>query len=114
MISFPFKVHVVTFLRSNRIIRIKKNYFLDLKYLSWNLFADENLEAFIQQVMYANRRGVSASRNVSTEPNWSIGQAVFFAGTVLTTIGKTFRDVRLQKSSSKNFTVLKEMYRILH
>ena len=50
-------------------------------------FSDEELEAFIVKIVRANNRGVSAIRNVTNEPNWSFGQAFFFAGTVLTTIG---------------------------
>ena len=48
---------------------------------------DAQLNDFIRLVSFDNDRGVSAIRNVSKEPNWSFGQAVFFSGTVLTTIG---------------------------
>jgi len=48
---------------------------------------DEELENFIVEIIAANDRGVSAVGNVSSEPNWSFGQSIFFAGTVLTTIG---------------------------
>lgn len=48
---------------------------------------DEELESFIIEIIDANNRGVSAIGNVSSEPNWSIGQSMFFAGTILTTIG---------------------------
>ena len=51
-------------------------------------YTDAELEAFILEVIDANNRGVSAARNVTTtEPNWSFGQSLFFAGTILTTIG---------------------------
>ncbi len=52
------------------------------------VFSDEELESFIVEIIHANNRGVSAIGNVSSEPNWSFGQSIFFAGTVLTTIGK--------------------------
>ena len=46
------------------------------------------LEAFITRIVEANNRGISAITNLTVEPNWSFGQAVFFSGTVLTTIGR--------------------------
>lgn len=45
------------------------------------------MEAFIARIVQANNRGISAIANLTVEPNWSFGQAVFFSGTVLTTIG---------------------------
>jgi potassium channel subfamily K protein 1 len=48
---------------------------------------DEVLNNFIRDISTANNKGVPATRNVSKEQNWSFGNAVFFAGTVLTTIG---------------------------
>ncbi|XP_055878861.1 potassium channel subfamily K member 6-like isoform X2 [Biomphalaria glabrata] len=50
--------------------------------------SDEELEKFIQEIVQGANRGVSAVKNVSqSEPNWSFGQALFFASTVVTTIG---------------------------
>lgn len=48
---------------------------------------DSDLEQFIWKIIEANNRGISAIENLTVEPNWSFGQAVFFSGTVLTTIG---------------------------
>lgn len=48
---------------------------------------DEALEDFIRAVISANNRGVTAVNNVTSEPNWSFGQSLFFSGTVITTIG---------------------------
>ncbi|KAG8287825.1 Potassium channel sub K member 1 [Homalodisca vitripennis] len=48
---------------------------------------NEDLESLIEEVVKANNRGVSAARNVSSEPNWSFGQSLFFSSTVVTTIG---------------------------
>ncbi|XP_050436248.1 potassium channel subfamily K member 1-like isoform X1 [Adelges cooleyi] len=47
----------------------------------------ESMEIFIKEVLAASNRGVSAANNVSGEPNWSFGQSLFFACTVITTIG---------------------------
>ncbi|XP_012939351.1 potassium channel subfamily K member 1 [Aplysia californica] len=49
---------------------------------------DDELETFITEVVQAANRGVSAVKNATqSEPNWSFGQAFFFASTVVTTIG---------------------------
>lgn len=48
---------------------------------------DSVLESFIAKILEANSKGISAINNLTVEPNWSFGQAVFFSGTVLTTIG---------------------------
>ena len=47
----------------------------------------EDLNEFIRLISNANDAGIPATKNVSKEQNWSFGQAVFFAGTVLSTIG---------------------------
>ncbi|CAG9137371.1 unnamed protein product [Plutella xylostella] len=48
---------------------------------------DADLESLLDVVVLASNRGVSAARNVSGGPNWSFGQSLFFASTVVTTIG---------------------------
>nr|KAG5700869.1 hypothetical protein BaRGS_012276 [Batillaria attramentaria] len=56
--------------------------------ITQDCISDDELERFIEKVVLAANRGVSATRNVTmSEPNWSFGQALFFASTVLTTIG---------------------------
>lgn len=56
--------------------------------ITHDCITEEELEKFIETVVHAANRGVSAVRNVTlSEPNWSFGQALFFATTVLTTIG---------------------------
>ncbi|XP_071079358.1 potassium channel subfamily K member 1-like isoform X1 [Haliotis cracherodii] len=68
---------------------VKNLKFERKKFLKENsCLSEQALEAFIVEVVEAANRGVSAARNVSmSEPNWSFGQSMFFAGTVLTTIG---------------------------
>lgn len=52
------------------------------------------MENFIKEVLSASNRGVSAAKNVSGEPNWSFGQSLFFACTVITTIGEYIIEYR--------------------
>lgn len=50
--------------------------------------SDAELEEFIIRIVQATNRGISAVGNVTTSnPNWSFGQSIFFASTVVTTIG---------------------------
>lgn len=74
-------------------IAIKVLLSYTLIYLTHLLLLDSSLEILIQEVIEANNRGVSAARNVSGEPNWSFGQSLFFASTVVTTIGEFFNNI---------------------
>lgn len=51
------------------------------------LFADDELEDFIADVLRASTRGISALRNATSEPNWTFGQALLTSVTIVTTIG---------------------------
>lgn len=51
------------------------------------LHATDDLDEFIEEVIRAYKRGVIAIGNKTMEPNWSFGQSLFFAATVITTIG---------------------------
>ena len=65
---------------------------------------DTDLEEFIVKILEANNRGISAISNLTVEPNWSFGQAVFFSGTVLTTIG--YGHVSPLSESAKLFCIV--------
>ncbi|XP_045177470.2 potassium channel subfamily K member 1-like isoform X4 [Mercenaria mercenaria] len=66
---------------------------------------DAELEEFIVKIVRATNRGISAVRNVtSSNPNWSFGQSLFFAGTVITTIG--YGRVTPLSEAGKGFCVL--------
>ncbi|RNA39919.1 potassium channel subfamily K member 1-like [Brachionus plicatilis] len=64
----------------------------------------DELNEFIKLVSTANDQGVPALKNVSKEQNWSFGQAFFFSGTVLTTIG--YGDVYPQTQLGKIFCII--------
>lgn len=65
-----------------------KSIQMRLYLINFSSFSDDSMENFIKEVLAASNRGVSAAKNVSGEPNWSFGQSLFFACTVITTIGK--------------------------
>ncbi|CAE1273487.1 KCNK1 [Acanthosepion pharaonis] len=70
--------------------KFKETLDISLTEFKWNhsCIKEEELESFINIIVRAANRGVSASKNVTiSEPNWSFGQSLFFATTVLTTIG---------------------------
>lgn len=71
---------------------------------------DTELELFISRILQANSRGISAINNLKVEPNWSFGQAVFFSGTVLTTIG--YGHVSPLSPAGKVFCILFAMFGI--
>ncbi|XP_078726435.1 potassium channel subfamily K member 1-like [Lampetra fluviatilis] len=49
--------------------------------------ADEALEVFLRDALEAKAHGVSALRNATAGPHWDFVSALFFASTVLTTVG---------------------------
>lgn len=51
--------------------------------------SDKELENFIQHVIAAQEMGLHPLRNTSDKRSWGFGSSFFFAGTVVTTIGKT-------------------------
>ena len=51
--------------------------------------SEHELDTFMMEVLHASQQGVApAIRNVSNIPNWGYGGSFFFAGALITTIGR--------------------------
>ncbi|CAF0797473.1 unnamed protein product [Brachionus calyciflorus] len=87
-----------------RVIKELNQYVEKFRNRHNECISSASLNEFIKLVSMANDRGVPALRNVSKEPNWSFGQAVFFSGTILTTIG--YGDVYPQTQLGKVFCMI--------
>lgn len=48
---------------------------------------EQDLDDFVSAVIEAQKAGVMTAKNMSNAPNWSFGQSIFFATSLLTTIG---------------------------
>jgi potassium channel subfamily K protein 1 len=93
-----------------KIIRELNRYVREFRERHDACLTDDELNDFIKLISIANDKGVPATRNVSKEQNWSFGQAVFFAGTVLTTIG--YGDVTVQTQLGKVFCMIFALFGI--
>jgi potassium channel subfamily K protein 1 len=93
-----------------KIIRELNRYVREFRERHDACLTDDELNEFIKLISIANDKGVPATRNVSKEQNWSFGQAVFFAGTVLTTIG--YGDVTVQTQLGKVFCMIFALFGI--
>jgi hypothetical protein len=54
------------------------------------LFSANEVDRLFANIRDAALNGVWSEKNVTSEPNWTFGQAFFFAGTLLTTVGRSF------------------------
>lgn len=70
-----------------RIIRELNEYVRQFRLTHSDCLTDEELNSFVKLISSANEKGISPLNNVSSDQRWTLGQSVFFAGTVLTTIG---------------------------
>ncbi|XP_029303014.1 potassium channel subfamily K member 6 [Cottoperca gobio] len=60
---------------------------LKREFLNQSCVNDASLEHFLVKVMTANKYGVSVLRNSSATSNWDLASSMFFANTLVTTVG---------------------------
>nr|XP_057936839.1 potassium channel subfamily K member 6 [Doryrhamphus excisus] len=60
---------------------------LKRSFLNHSCVSAADLELFVSQVLSANRYGVTVHRNSSGPSNWDLTSAMFFANTLVTTVG---------------------------
>ncbi|KAK5929931.1 hypothetical protein CgunFtcFv8_011119 [Champsocephalus gunnari] len=60
---------------------------LKQEFLNLSCVSDASLERFLLKVLAANKYGVSVLRNASTTSNWDLASSMFFANTLVTTVG---------------------------
>ncbi|XP_013871412.1 potassium channel subfamily K member 6 [Austrofundulus limnaeus] len=57
------------------------------EFLNRSCVTAASLERFLNQVLSANKHGVSVLRNTSEKSNWDLASSMFFANTLVTTVG---------------------------
>lgn len=62
-----------------------KEEFLNLSCINATAF-----ESFLEQVLKANKYGVSILENASLRTNWDLASSLFFANTMVTTVGEFY------------------------
>ena len=65
---------------------------LKQEFLNLSCISDAALERFLLKVLAANKYGVSVLRNASTTSNWDLASSMFFANTLVTTVGECSPD----------------------
>lgn len=68
---------------------------LKQEFLNQTCVNASSLERLLAKVLTANKYGVSVFRNASAPSNWDLASSMFFANTLVTTIGEL--ETRLQK-----------------
>ena len=77
-IEGPYEQRILSDLRTRR----------DAFLLKHQCVTDKQLEDFVMQVVAAKDLGIEPIGNASDKRSWGFGSSFFFAGTVVTTIGK--------------------------
>jgi potassium channel subfamily K member 1 len=70
-----------------QVISNLNNYISQFRVDHASCIPTEDLNDFVRVISKANDEGIPAVNNFSKDQNWSFGQTIFFAGTILTTIG---------------------------
>lgn len=60
---------------------------LKLEFLNQTCINATSLDTFLEKVLEANKYGVSILRNSSANSNWDLASSLFFANTLVTTVG---------------------------
>ncbi|XP_028652352.1 potassium channel subfamily K member 6 [Erpetoichthys calabaricus] len=60
---------------------------LKAQFLNQSCISSASLESFLEQVLEANKYGVSILKNATVNTNWDFASSLFFAGTLVTTVG---------------------------
>lgn len=71
---------------------------LKQEFLNQSCVNAASLEAFLVKVLTANKYGVSVLRNSSVTSNWDLASSMFFANTLVTTVGES--EQRAQKKNN--------------
>lgn len=58
-------------------------------FLNQSCVSAATLELFLSRVLAANKHGVSVLRNSSGRSNWDLASSMFFANTLVTTVGES-------------------------
>lgn len=87
-----------------KIIKDLNDYIKKFRQTHNTCLTDDELNNFIKLISKANERGISPLKNISSDQKWTFGQSVFFAGTVLSTIG--YGNVSPMTQSGKLFCML--------
>lgn len=67
---------------------------LKQEFLNQSCVSAASLELFLVQVLTANKYGVSVLRNSSATSSWDLASSMFFANTLVTTVGEFTEQTR--------------------
>lgn len=65
---------------------------LKAEFLNLSCINASALESFLDRVLKANKYGVSVLENASLRTNWDLASSLFFANTMVTTVGEFHRN----------------------